>query len=342
MIPIQNIYYMLSYAFKILKEKGYAEIATEEFQNTPDMLAEILIKGVRIQLKRGLLRTYNEETETMGCIRGKINITESIKKNTLNDAKLVCTYDVFSVDSYPNRILKTTMLTLMHSNIDKQRKKAIKNLLVYFREVEEIDCRSINWNLKFNRNNQGYTMLISICYLILKELLQTQKDGSLKVMDYFDEQRMCRLYEKFILEYYRAEHPGIASSPQIDWAISEGTDFLLPTMQSDIVLEKGNKVLIIDAKYYAHTTQYYFEKNKIHSANLYQIFTYVKNKVATDPDKEIEGMLLYAKTDEAVQPNSKYVMSGNKISVRTLDLSVDFQQIKDDLDKIAEEFIQIK
>ena len=33
MIPIKNIYYMLSYAYQILNEQGYRDIALEEFDN---------------------------------------------------------------------------------------------------------------------------------------------------------------------------------------------------------------------------------------------------------------------------------------------------------------------
>ena len=32
---------------------------------------------------------------------------------------------------------------------------------------------------------------MSICYLILKGLLQTTADGSVKLMHFLDEQRMC-------------------------------------------------------------------------------------------------------------------------------------------------------
>ena len=42
-----------------------------------------------------------------------------------------------------------------------------------------------------------------------KGLLQTNTDGTTRLMDFLDEQRMCRLYEKFILEYYRKEFPKI-------------------------------------------------------------------------------------------------------------------------------------
>ena len=40
-------------------------------------------------------------------------------------------------------------------------------------------------------------------------------------------------------------------------------------------------------------------------------------------------MLLYAKTEEAITPDCSYVMSGNKISVKTLDLNKEFKLIKD-------------
>ena len=62
-----------------------------------------------------------------------------------------------------------------------------------------------------------HELLIAVCYLIIKGLLQTQSDGSTKLMDFFDEQRMCRLYEKFILKYYKKEAlHGIVGKPRDD------------------------------------------------------------------------------------------------------------------------------
>ena len=45
-------------------------------------------------------------------------------------------------------------------------------------------------------------------------------------------------------------------------------------------------------------------------------------------------MLLYAKTDAETQPGATYQMSGNQISVRTLDLEAEFVEIKAQLDEI--------
>ena len=83
MIKIQNVYYMLSYAFQTLKEQGYKDVATEQFNNVAELCAAILIKGVTLQIKRGLGRDYISETDTLPGIRVKINITESIKTQSI-------------------------------------------------------------------------------------------------------------------------------------------------------------------------------------------------------------------------------------------------------------------
>ena len=156
---------------------------------------------------------------------------------------------------------------------------------------------------------------------------------------------MCRLYEKFILEYYRKEFPQIAANAsQISWQLDDDVSTMLPIMQTDIMLTYAEKVLIIDAKYYAHSTQVQYDKHTLHSGNMYQIFTYVKNKEAelADSPHEVSGMLLYAKTDEEFYPANEYRMSGNKIEVRTLNLDGDFEMIKAQLDGIAKKYLEVQ
>lgn len=341
MISIQNIYYMLSYAFQVLNEQGYKNIATEQFDNTAELCAAILTKGIVTQIKRGLGREYIANTEPLSSLRGKIDMAESIKTQSMLRRQLVCIYDDFSVNSYMNQIIKTTVELLLLSGISKSRKKELRKLLVYFSDVNSIDLYSINWNIQYNRNNQTYRMLISICYLIVKGLLQTNTDGTTRLMDFLDEQRMCRLYEKFILEYYSRHFPQLSvRASQIPWALDDGLGTMLPVMQSDIHLQKDNTVLIIDAKYYSHTTQVQYNKHTLHSNNLYQIFTYVKNRHYEfgDAPHVVSGMLLYAKTEEEIQPDNEYQMHGSKVSVKTLDLNLPFADIAAQLNRIAVEY----
>ena len=345
MIRIQNIYYMLAYAFQVLNEQGYRNIATEDFDNTAELCAAILARGISTQIKRGLGKEYIPRKETLSSLHGKIDITESIKTQALQRKQLGCSYDEFSVNSHMNRIIKSTVLLLLRADITKARKKELRKLLVFFDDVDAVDLYSVNWNIQYNRNNQTYRMLISICYLVVKGLLQTQSDGTTKLMDFLDEQRMHRLYEKFILEYFKREYPQITTNAsQIPWQLDDDMSAMLPVMQTDIMLSHGEKTLIIDAKYYAHSTQIQYDKHTLHSGNMYQIFTYVKNKEAELADRphEVSGMLLYAKTDEDIYPENEYRMSGNRIEVRTLNLDGDFAMIKAQLDGIAEKYFGIQ
>lgn len=341
MIPVKNIYYMLAYVFRILNEDGFKNVEVEQFENAAELCAAILIKGVSLQLKRGLAREYIPETEALAGIRGRMDITESIKTRTMMRKRMVCTYDEFSVNTYMNRIIKTTMGQLLRADISKSKKKEIRKLLVFFSEVQELEIHSINWKQQYSRNNQMYRLIISICYLVLKGLLQTTADGSIRLMQFVDEHRMCDLYEKFIREYYHQEFPEIKTGVSwISWQLDDGFGDMLPMMKTDIMLSYQEKILIIDAKYYEYTTQSQYDKYTVHSGNLYQIFSYVKNKEyeLKNGPHEVSGMLLYAGTDEEIQPDQKYRMSGNRISVKTLDLNQDFGGIRAQLDGIVWEY----
>lgn len=338
MIRIQNVYYMLAYAFQVLNEQGYRDLAAEKFENTAELCAAILACGVRRQIRRGIGKEYMQKTETLPVLRGKMDVSETIKTMSIQRKRLVCTYDEFSVNFSMNQIIKSTMLLLIRSDIKRSRKKELRKLLVYFNEVDEIDLHNINWNIQYNRNNQTYRMMISICYLVVKGLLQSQSDGSVRIMDFLDEQRMHRLYEKFILEYYRREHPMITAKPaRIPWQLDDDMNEMLPVMQTDVMLTYREKTLIIDAKYYGHSTQVQYDRHTIHSGNMYQIFTYVKNKEAelSGRPHQVSGMLLYARTDEEIYPDNEYRIMGNRIEVRTLDLSGDFALIRKQLDAIV-------
>lgn len=333
---VKNIYYMLAYAFEKLNGKSYKKLAKEKFDNIAELFAEILILSIPYQIKKGLGKTYIPKVEELSSPRGKIDIDYSIKTQSLLRKKLVCVYDEFSVNSLMNKIIKTSMQNLLSADIKKEQKKKLRQLLLFFCEVETIDLNSVRWNIQYNRNNKTYQMLIYICYLLFKCVLQKQSDGTIKIMDFIDEQNISHLYEKFILKYYQKHfHEIKTNAKKIKWQLDDDNNNMLPEMKSDVMLEYKENILIIDAKYYKKSTiKHYNNLEKWHSSNLYQIFAYVKNKQIEQPKYKVSGMLLYAKTVEENHWQSDYKMSGNQIGARTLDLNKDFFEIKKQLNEI--------
>ena len=322
-IFIKNIYYMLTYAFQVLRQQNYEKIASEEFEYIQDLFAEILAKGISQQLKQGLHREYVSFGEDLSTLRGKLDIVQTINNKIQKKQKLYCVYDELSEDNIFNQILKTTIKYLINDkNVKKERKNNLKKILLFLDNVKVIEPSSIHWNLLvYQRNNKSYEMLMNICFFVLDGMLMTTEKGEHKLLQFSDE-HMARLYEKFLLEYYKKHHSYLSevSAKRVDWALngeqSEKMIKFLPIMQTDITLQKDNKILIIDAKYYGKTMQTRFEKHTFHSNNMYQIFTYVKNQDFKN-NGSVAGMLLYAKTNEDITPDCDFVMSGNKISIKT-------------------------
>lgn len=334
---------MLAYAYQSLQQENYKEISVEKFDNVHNLLAAILSKGVALQLKQGLYREYANYQDNLMKLRGKININGSIKNKIMRKQQLACEYDLLSENNLLNQIIKTTMVLLIKlADVREKYKNELRKELLFFNNVDILEVKSIKWSqLMFQRNNRNYQLLVGICQLIIEGLLLTTDRGAYKLRSWIDEQRMCHLYEKFILEYYKKHYASLSvSAAQIPWELDDGISYMLPKMQSDITIRKGNTVLIIDAKYYSHTMQMNFSKRTLISHNLYQIFTYVKNYAYSfgANENKVSGMLLYAKTDEEIQPDNVYQMHGNQISVKTLDLNKDFSVVRQQLDGIMESY----
>ena len=246
-----------------------------------------------------------------------------------------------------NQILKTTVVVLLQDvEIKPKCKVVLKKVLLFFDEIETVKPDSIQWNrLQYQRNNRTYEMLMNICYFVLDGMIQTTENGNYR-MTAFSEKHMHRLFENFVLEYYKKHHSYFAEirSAQVKWNLSEGTEEsmvrFLPVMQTDIFLKYRDQVLIIDTKYYEKILRDHYDKAILHSENLYQIFTYVKNLDVTGSGK-VSGLLLYARTDEAISPDGSYMMGGNKIGVKTLDLNKEFRWIAAQLDEIVKEYFEL-
>ena len=125
------------------------------------------------------------------------------------------------------------------------------------------------------------------------------------------------------------------STDQVQWNLDDDNDMWLPNMITDITLKsRDGRVLIIDAKYYGQQMQSNFDVQSYRNANLYQIFTYVKNW-DKDQTGNVSGILLYAKTGEEFQPANQFSMGGNKIAVSSLDLNLPFTEISAQLEQIV-------
>lgn len=338
-IPIKNIYYMLCYAWNVLEQSDSIFLGSERFDNIYNLLARIYINGTSSLIKRGLNRYYVQENQPLSTLKGKINISDSIKEQTFRNGRMICQYDSFSEDIKLNQIVKKTINILMKSpELETELRNKLLKLRHYFSGIQDIQfSEALFSTLRYNRNNKHYCMLINISQLIYQGLITNKEDGEIKFSNFVREKQMSKLYEKFVLNFYRIhlnEKQYTVHAPKLKWNLDKGIceeDFsLLPEMRTDIVIENKikNTQLIIDTKYYAKTlvSNYWTDIEKVCSDNLYQIFAYVNNSNFTG---KVEGMLLYPTIEKEI--NANFPILGKSISIRTLNLDVDWEEISDRL-----------
>lgn len=129
-------------------------------------------------------------------------------------------------------------------------------------------------------------MLIGICRLVLDRRILTEEVGSTQLNTFIDDMKMYHLYERFILKYFQKHYPQLkAAASPIRWNLNSGNDKFLPAMKTDITLSFGEKTLIIDTKWYAHTMSRDDRWSSLtyHSANLYQILPTLKTSTTSKP-----------------------------------------------------------
>lgn len=339
-IPIQNIYYLLCYAWNKLEESEIVNVNEIDSTELIDLFAKVLSNSCSRLLKQGLDRYYVEHEDVIMGIKGKFNFSATIKQNVLPLSKTACIYDEFDYDILHNQILKTTIGKLLRTkNLDSSIKDELYKVYLKLPPISEIVIREAMFNqIRLHRNNYHYDFILKVCQIVNENLLIDESKGNYKFQDFTREEKaMARLFEAFVRNFYKIETDFSVSSDSIKWQFesdnAEDLD-MLPAMLTDITLQGKNKKIIIDTKYYKEAFQNRYDKQKINSSNLYQLFSYLKNQ---EMDSEItlncEGILLYPSIQNDFVHSFKY--ENHKIRIMAINLNQDWQKIRTDLLKIV-------
>ena len=119
----------------------------------------------------------------------------------------------------------------------------------------------------------------------LRSWLIDEKTGSYRFVDFLDDdRRMPYVFQFFVSNFLRIERRDLRISREdIRWRAtseSEADLGLLPRMQTDVSIDTGIKHVILDTKYYRETLTEYHDTKKLHTEHLYQLFSYLSNRVS--------------------------------------------------------------
>ena len=336
-IPIANIYYLLCYAWSHVEERDVVRLEElDGLERVHDLLGKVLAEGTFRLIRRGIDRGYREVREDLAGIRGKIAVGETAKRALRTRGQVTCDFEELSHDVLHNRILRSTLSSLlripdMHSDIRAE----VRNAYTKLEDVRAVRLnRRLFQQVQLDRNRRYYRFLLSVCRLIHEQLLVDEQSGEARFTD-FTEERMERLYEDFIIEFYRREQDRYRVNHRgrtIAW-FDEGTPdhqrSKLPRMEADVILEASDRRIIMDAKYYRDSLGGRYG-GKLHSNNLYQLLAYLRNREATEPPgPRHEGILLYPVVDTPLAADVR--LEGFSIRARSIDLARDWRTIHEDM-----------
>lgn len=325
-IPIQNLYYLLCYAWDSLDQADTVDIEQADPKSLVELFGRVLETGTAHLLKRGLDREYVCESKDTSSLRGKLDLTTTIKRNLFIRSRVHCHVDELHHDVLQNQILKTTIVKLVRcENLQRQLKDSLLRTYRRLGDINEIPLTSSAFGqVVLHRNNAHYRLPLEVCRLIHDNSLIDERPGHSRFRDFLREEKaMAAMFEKFVRRFFEREQTDYKVRVQVlPWQGTDGSEAdleYLPTMRTDVCLEKDERKIVIDTKYYQKTFLKFYEKESIRSGHLYQIYSYLRNlEIREGTRRSLEGILLYPTTEHSVSLN--YTIHGFKVRIVTLDL----------------------
>ena len=355
-IPIQNMYYILCYAWGMGEMRGKVNVGIEDCPSLADLLVHILLNSTDDLLRRGMAQGYTVLGDDMDGIKGKIDIGETLKMGRYRQGRIYCHYDELTSDILINQIIYSTLMdSAKIKSLSFKNKDRIAKTLRRMPQTKRIQITDHTLNsVRLHRNNRYYHFALNVCKLLHQSALPNEsivgKQVFIDIMD--DERLMNRIFEKFLMNFYKQEcrqdFPEVSRSHIRFQLTPYGMTFakssddayaLLPVMETDVTLynPQTKKKIILDAKYYKDTlVSRYGEKGKIRRDHLSQILTYVMNQEsdAQPHTKDTRGILVYPTVDTELDVSYVYKNTNHVIRVSTVNLSQDWRQIEQRLKEI--------
>ena len=243
-----------------------SNLASLKTQNLP--LLEIFISMFLCELealvKKGIKSDYVALEENLNFLKGKLNINEQIKRNSIHKERFYVGYSEFLNDIKINRIIKTTLKFLYKKSNSSKNQQKIRELLFIFDEVSECEnYKNFFAKLVINRQVKHYEQTLLWCKIfLLGNSFTPHKGDDLAFALLFD---MNALFESYVGNFIKKKFSGTILQHSEKHLVEEPKSFKL---RPDIFL-KGK--FIADTKWKIISS-----KDDISQADLYQLYAYGK------------------------------------------------------------------
>lgn len=267
-----------------------SNLASLKTQNLPllEIFISMFLCELEVLVKKGIKSDYVALEDNLNFLKGKLNINEQIKRNSVHKERFYVGYSEFLSDIKINRIIKTTLKFLYKkSNFNKNQQK-IRELLFMFDEVSTCDdYKNFFTNFVINRQVKHYEQTLLWCKIfLLGNSFTPHKGDDLAFALLFD---MNALFESYVGNFIKKKHPSTILQHSEKHLIEDPKGFKL---RPDIFLKDK---FIADTKW-----KIIKSRDDISQADLYQLYAYGKKHECS------KLYLIYPKIDGARQESMKF------------------------------------
>jgi len=239
-----------------------------------ELFIGIYVDELLLQFRRDINRGYNIVSENQSFIKGKIDYTETMKKNSFRKHLHYVHYDQYSEDILLNGIFKSISLNLISRTNNKNNKRKLKQSLLWLEDVTRVRLSGDIWNnIKFDRHNSKYEAVFNMAKLFYQNSNPSLNKGKELAFSFLVPlNRLFELYLYKILCRYASAEYRIKYQAPVKY-LARLKDKKLLQLKPDITCINENGIAcVIDAKYkYA---QYDGSTLKISHDDIYQMLAY--------------------------------------------------------------------
>ena len=360
-IPVRNIWLLMLYASDLYRELPHARrVGVEDAPDElPNLVAELLTRAVERRMRRNLSYGYRRRHVDLNRVRGRIDLLRTERRQLLQRGRVACSFEELTVDTPRNRFVKAALNLLRRivSNGGLARRcrsieASMERAGVTGGPASSNRRRPRTPLARLGRLGADDRQMLATASLAFDLTLPTEDIGvsHLATPDR-DEHWARRLFERAVAGFYDVvlSPQGWRVSPghRIHWPVedkSQGIADVLPTMQTDIVLERSapdgqhpsRRRNVIDTKFTSILKAGQYRDQTLKSEYIYQIYAYLRSQERdTDPASlDSTGILLHPSVD--VKFDEYALIQGHVIRFATVDLAADSKNIRRQLLRIAD------
>ena len=357
-IPVRNIWLLMLYASDLYRELPQdRRVAIEDTPDAlPNLVAEILTHAVERRMRRNLSYGYRRRRADLNRVRGRIDLLRTERRQLLKRGMVTCSFDELTVDTPRNRFVKAA-LDLLTGVVSKQdlahRCRAASVSMERAGVTGDISLERRRPRMSISRLGRldaDDRQMLAAARLAFDLTLPTEDVGASHLASPDrDEVWARRLFERAVGGFYAVvlSHQGWQVSPGkwIQWPVEQGSSGIsdvLPSMQTDIVLERqtsdeqhcGPGRIVIDTKFTSILKSGQYGNQRLSSEYIYQMYAYLRSQERGDDPMSLDsvGVLLHPAIDSSVDESA--MIQGHEIRFATVDLAADTSTIRHQLKRI--------